>query len=70
MNQRALILGGRLAQDAARDMMLVRAMPVPKGYEIRNFECCRCDHAMILTVGDPMDSDAAGRLAGDLRPRE
>ena len=44
-------------------------MPGPKGFDIRNFECGRCDHVVTVTVGmDPMKSDKAGWLAGELKP--
>jgi hypothetical protein len=37
----------------------------PKGYDLRNFECDRCDHVMTVTVAtDPMKSGAMGWLAG------
>jgi hypothetical protein len=50
-------------------MNLARIMPGPKGYDLRNFECDRCDHVMTVTVAtDPMKSGAMGWLAGSLKP--
>jgi hypothetical protein len=44
-------------------------MPGPKGYEYRNFECSKCDHVETRTVSvDPLKSEAAGWLAGELKP--
>lgn len=52
-------------------MNLVRIMPGPKGFDLRNFECDKCDHVVMLTVAtDPMKSDAMRWLAGDLKPPE
>jgi hypothetical protein len=50
-------------------MSLARIMPGPKGYDLRNFECVKCDHVetrMICT--DPMTSGAANWINGDLGP--
>jgi hypothetical protein len=50
-------------------MDLARIMPGPKGYDLRNFECEKCDHfetRMICT--DPMNSGAANWINGDLTP--
>jgi hypothetical protein len=50
-------------------MNLARIMPGPKGYDLRNFECDKCDHVMTATVAtDPMKSGAMGWLAGSLKP--
>ena len=52
-------------------MNLARIMPGPKGFDLRNFECDKCDHVVMLTVAtDPMKSDAMRWLAGDLKPPE
>jgi hypothetical protein len=49
-------------------MSLARIMPGPKGYDLRNFECARCDHVITLTVStDPMKSDSVGWFAGELK---
>jgi len=48
-------------------MMLARIMPGPKGFDLRNFECDKCDHVVTLTIAtDPMKSDLTGWLNGEL----
>jgi len=50
-------------------MQLARIMPVPKGFDLRSFECARCDTVITLKVAaDPMKSDKVGWLAGELKP--
>jgi hypothetical protein len=50
-------------------MSLARIMPGRRGFDLRNFECGKCDQLITVTVStDPMKSDKAGWLAGDLRP--
>jgi hypothetical protein len=50
-------------------MNLARIMPGPKGFDLRNFECDKCDHVITLTIAtDPMRSDKVGWLAGELKP--
>jgi hypothetical protein len=50
-------------------MNLDRIVLGPNGYDLRNFECDRCDHLMTVTVAtDPMKSAAMGWLAGSLKP--
>jgi hypothetical protein len=50
-------------------MSLARITPGPKGFDIRNFECGKCDHVITVTVAtDPMKSDKASWLAGELKP--
>jgi hypothetical protein len=50
-------------------MNLARIMPGPKGCDLRNFECDKCDHVVTVTVvADPMKSDATRWLAGELKP--
>jgi len=52
-------------------MNLARIIPGPKGYDLRNFECEKCDHVVTLAVAtDPMKSDKVGWLAGELKPPE
>jgi hypothetical protein len=52
-------------------MSLARIMPGPKGYDLRNFECAKCDHAVTVTIDtDPMKSKAAGWLSGELGQTE
>jgi len=41
--------------------------PGPAGYELRTFECPKCDRFQrTLVVSDPMSGDARGWLAGEL----
>jgi hypothetical protein len=50
---------------------LARIRPGPKGYDLRYFECEKCDHVVTLTVAtDPMKSGAMRWLAADLKPPE
>ncbi len=49
-------------------MSLARIAPGPKGFDIRTFECAKCDYVHIVTVAtDPMHGDAAQWLSGDLK---
>jgi hypothetical protein len=49
-------------------MMPVRIVEGPSGYDIRTFECAKCDHVQCaLVVNDPMKfGSAQGWLAGEL----
>jgi tRNA(Ile2) C34 agmatinyltransferase TiaS len=50
-------------------MDLARIMAGSKGYDLRNFECDKCDYVTTITVAtDPMKSNAMGWLAGSLKP--
>jgi DNA-directed RNA polymerase subunit RPC12/RpoP len=50
-------------------MMLARIMPGPPGFDLRNFECAKCVHAIMMKVAtDPMKSNKVGWLAGELKP--
>ena len=52
-------------------MMLARISPGPAGYDSRTFECAKCDHVLTVKVApDPMKSDKAGWIAGELKPPE
>jgi hypothetical protein len=52
-------------------MNLARISPGPKGFDVRTFECSKCEYIHILTVAtDPMKSDKAGWVNGDLKPPE
>jgi hypothetical protein len=52
-------------------MNLARVMPDRPGFDVRTFECGKCDHTHTVTVAtDPMKSDKVGWLAGELRPPE
>jgi hypothetical protein len=49
-------------------MTLARIAPGPSGFDIRTFECAKCDHVLTATAeSDPMKSKAAGWLKGELR---
>jgi hypothetical protein len=51
-------------------MKLVRISPGPTGFELRTFDCSKCDHAeqIAIPLDDPMKSDAVGWFTGELRP--
>ena len=50
-------------------MSLSRIAPGPKGFDIRTFECGKCEHVQILSVEtDPMKSTKAGWANSDLNP--
>jgi hypothetical protein len=50
-------------------MALARIAPGPKGYDIRTFECRKCQNIYTVTVEiDPMKSDKEGWTAGELKP--
>jgi hypothetical protein len=50
-------------------MSLARIMPGPKGFDIRTFECAKCDHVMVVSVDhDPMKSAGAGWQNSQLKP--
>jgi hypothetical protein len=53
-------------------MKLTRIMPGPKGYDLRNFECVKCDNFFITATvaADRVRADKIGWLAGDLKPPE
>jgi hypothetical protein len=49
--------------------MLARIARGPAGYELRTFECPKCDRFQrTLVVSDPMSGDAKGWLGGELKP--
>jgi hypothetical protein len=50
-------------------MNLARIMPGPKGYDLRNFECDKCDHVETRTIRtDPMEADSANWTHSELKP--
>jgi hypothetical protein len=50
-------------------MMLARIGFGLAGYDHRTFECVKCSHShKVLVAVDPMKSDTAGWLAGELKP--
>jgi hypothetical protein len=49
-------------------MMLSRISPGPAGFELRTFDCAKCDHVeKIAIASDPMKSGGVGWLVGELR---
>jgi hypothetical protein len=47
---------------------LVGIAPGPEGLELRTFECRKCNHSFTNAVAkDPMNTVAAGWLAGELK---
>jgi hypothetical protein len=51
-------------------MMLARIEPGPNGSDLRTFECPKCEHVLKTMVEDPLKSDSAGWVSGELRPPE
>jgi len=50
-------------------MTLVSIAPGPTGFELRTFDCAKCDHVeKIATASDPMKSGDVGWLVGELQP--
>jgi hypothetical protein len=50
-------------------MMLGRISPGPDGFELRTFDCSKCDHVeQIVIASDPMKSGAVGWFVGELHP--
>jgi hypothetical protein len=50
-------------------MMLAAIMPGPEGFELRTFECRKCDHSFTNAVAkDPMNAASARWIAGGLKP--
>jgi hypothetical protein len=51
-------------------MTLERTPPAPKGYNLRTFECAKCDRISTrLVPSDPMKTgDALRWLDGELKP--
>ena len=49
-------------------MNLVRLAPLADGSEQRTFECPKCDAIEIVTVADPLKSEAIVRLTTNVRP--
>jgi hypothetical protein len=49
-------------------MRLARIAPGPSGFDVRTFECARCENVYTVTVStDPLKSDAAGWIYSDLK---
>jgi len=52
-------------------MSLARISPGPSGHEFRTFECSKCEYVFEELIStDPMKSDKAGWLAGELKAPE
>jgi hypothetical protein len=52
-------------------MRLARISPGPSGYDLRTFECSKCEHVLKEMIStDPMKSDKVGWLAGELKAPE
>jgi len=50
-------------------LILARISPGPRGFELRSFDCTKCDHAEQIAIAlDPMKSGDVGWLVGELRP--
>jgi hypothetical protein len=48
-------------------MPLARMMPRRLNFDLRTFQCRRCDHVKKVVTTDPMKSDVLGWLLGELR---
>ena len=52
-------------------MSLARISPGPSGYDLRTFECGKCEHVLKEAIAtDPMKSDKVGWLGGELKAPE
>jgi hypothetical protein len=52
-------------------MLLAVIVPGPEGFELRTFECGKCDHSFSFTKAvakDPMNAVSARWIAGELKP--
>jgi len=49
-------------------MMLARISPDGEGYELRQFECPKCNHIVVERVATDPIATAGGLLSGELRP--
>jgi hypothetical protein len=55
--------------DCQTRMITVAIASGPDGFESRTFECRKCGHGeTAILASDPLTSDAAGWIAGELRP--
>jgi hypothetical protein len=49
-------------------MVLARITSGPKGFDLRTFECSKCDHHYTTAIAkDPMNLVSAGWIAGELK---
>jgi hypothetical protein len=50
-------------------MMLARISPGPAGFELRTFDCAKCNRVeRIVIASDPMKSGGVGWFVGELQP--
>jgi hypothetical protein len=50
-------------------MSLARIAPGPKGFDVRTFECGKCEHVDVVSAEtDPMKSAKAGWQHSELKP--
>ena len=50
-------------------MALSHIAPGPTGFELRTFDCTKCDHVEQIAIAlDPMKSGDVGWLVGELQP--
>jgi hypothetical protein len=50
-------------------MMLSRISPGPTGFELRTFDCSKCDYVeKVVIASDPTKSGDVGWLVGELGP--
>jgi hypothetical protein len=50
-------------------MTLARIAPGPTGFELRTFDCSKCDHVEKIAIAlDPAKSGDVGWLVGELQP--
>jgi predicted Zn finger-like uncharacterized protein len=50
-------------------MMLAHISLGPTGFELRTFDCSKCDHVEQIVIAlDPMKSGAVGWFTGELQP--
>ena len=57
------------ARNAKAALMLAAIVPGPEGFELRTFECRKCDHSFTKAVAkDPMNAVSARWIAGELKP--
>jgi hypothetical protein len=56
-------------RDCQTRMVTVAVAEGPAGLEHRTFECSKCGHSETrVLASDPLQSDAAGWVSGELRP--
>jgi hypothetical protein len=49
-------------------MMLAAIVPGPEGFELRTFECRKCNHSFTNAVAEGPNAVSAGWIAGELKP--